>query len=134
MQSGDQDPMRIRNAGGALSAMMQMTGTEVNFDFSDLGNESVSVAAGEFDARKVKGSGTTESKIIFKTIKVSSDSTVWMSEKVPFGMVKAEGSSVTNGKTSTNATQLLEFGMSGATSRISKEPKDMPNMGNIFGK
>ncbi|MEM7358307.1 MAG: hypothetical protein AAF431_04385 [Pseudomonadota bacterium] len=134
MQSGDQDPMRITGAGGFMGGMMQAMDLEVNYNFTELGNESVTVPAGDFDARKVQGSGTTEAKVIFKKIKVDSDSTAWLSKKVPFGIVKSEGTTTTNKKTSTQSSELLEYGMSGATSLITKEPKDMPTMGNMFNQ
>jgi len=134
MQTGDDDPLRISGSGGMLGAMMQALGTEVNFNFSQLGNESVTVPAGEFSTQKIQGSGTTETKIVFKKIKIESDSTVWMSAKVPFGMVKSEGTSTTNKKQSTHSSVLLEYGMSGAESLITKEAKDMPGLGNIFGQ
>jgi hypothetical protein len=136
IQNGKEDPMRMSGAGGFMGGLMKAMGTKVNHDFSDLGNETVSVPAGEFDTQKIQGTGTTEMKIVFKTMRVESDSTAWMSSKVPFGMVKTEGTSTTNGKTSTHSSVLLEFGTSGATSAITKEPKDMPEMpdlGNLFG-
>ena len=134
MQNGNSDPMRLTGGGGMFGSMMKAMGTEVNYDFSELGDESVSVPACEFDARKVQGSGVTETKIVFKKVRVESESTVWMSSKVPFGIVKSEGSSTTNKKNSTHSSQLLEYGVSGATSLITKEPQDMPNLGNMFKK
>ncbi len=134
MQSGNDQPMRISGSGGMFAGLMQAMGTEVNFDFSVQGNESVEVPAGSFTAKKVTGSGTTETKVVFKKIKVQSDSTVWLSDTVPFGVVKAEGTSTMNGKPSTHTTQLLSFGATGAESQITGEPQEMPTMGNIFGQ
>lgn len=134
MQTGDTDPMRLTGGGGMFSSMMQAMGTEVNYDFSELGDESVTVAAGDFDTRKVQGSGVTETKVIFKKIRVESESTVWLSKKVPFGIVKSIGTSTTNKKKSSHSSELLEFGMSGATSLITKPPQDLPNFGNMFKK
>lgn len=134
MQNGDQDPMRMSGAGGLMSGVVQAMDLEVNYNFSELGSETVTVPAGEFDARKVQGSGTTEAKIIFKKIKVDSDTTAWLSKKVPFGIVKSEGTTTTNKKTSTQSSELMEYGTSGATSLITKEPKDMPTMGNMFNQ
>lgn len=133
MQTGNEDPLRISGNGGVFAGMMQSMGTEVNYNFSDLGSESVTVPAGTFATKKIQGSGSTETKVVFKKIKVQSDTTAWMSEKVPFGMVKSEGTSTFNGKQSSHSAQLLKFGLSGAKSEITKEPKDLPNMGNIFG-
>lgn len=132
IQNGKDDPMIIRGAGGLAGAMMKSFGTEVNFDFSDLGTEQIEVPAGQFEARKISGKGTTETTVVFKKIKVESDSVVWMSEEVPFGMVKAEGVSIVNGKKSTNSTILIDHGHLGASSLITKTPRELPSMKNIF--
>lgn len=134
MQSGKEQPMRVTGGGGLMSGMMQAMGTEVNYDFAEVGQESVTVPGGTFATTKITGSGSTQTKVVFKTIRVESDSTVWISENVPFGMVKSVGTSTTNGKQSTHADELLAFGLSGAESQITGEPQDLPNLGNIFGK
>lgn len=133
VQSGKEKPMRLSGAGGLFDGMMKAMGTEVNYAYEAVGSESVTVPAGEFSAQKMQGSGSTESKVVFKTIKVESETTAWLSQKVPFGIVKAQGSSTINGKRSTHTTQLLSFGASGAKSEIVGEPQDMPNLGDIFG-
>jgi hypothetical protein len=132
IQSGDQDPMRMSGSGGMFGAVMKAMGTEVNYDFNELGDESVTVPAGSFDARKIQGRGVTESKIVFKKIRVESESTVWWSAKVPFGIVKSEGHSITNKKKSVHSSELMEYGPSGATSLITKQPTDMPNLSDMF--
>lgn len=133
MQSGKSDPMRMTGAGGFMGGLMKSLGVKVNHDFQQLGQESVTVAAGEFDTSKIQGSGTTTVKVIFKKINVVSDSTAWMSSKVPFGIVKSEGTSTTNGKASTHSSELLEFGLSGAVTKITKTPQEMPEMPDIGG-
>lgn len=128
MQSGDQDPMIIRGSGGMFGAIMQSMGTEVNYSFNELGSEQVTVPAGTFSTTKVQGSGTTETKVMFRKFKVESDSTVWLSKKIPFGTVRTEGTSITNGKKSSFSSQLMEYGMSGAKSLITKTPQEMPSI------
>jgi hypothetical protein len=71
--------------------------------------------------------------IIIKKIRVESDSIMWLSAKVPFATVKIEGTTTTNGKVSTNTSELLEYGIVGSNSLITKEPKDMPEIPNLFG-
>ncbi len=131
IQTGNEKPMRIRDSGGMMAGMMNAFGAQITHDYSAQGSESVSVPAGEFEAQKISGSGTVEMKVIFKKIHVESDSTVWISDKVPFGAVRGETTSVTNGKASTTSSQLLEFGKSGAVSLITQEPEDMPDMPNM---
>lgn len=133
IQTGNEDPMRMGDSGGMMAGIMAATQAEIVFDFEVLGREKVSIPAGEFETQKMRGTGSVDMKIVFKKIRVESDAMMWMSSKVPFGTVKIEGTTVTNGKTSTNASELLEYGMSGAQSEITKEPKDMPQMPNIFG-
>ncbi len=136
IKSGKNKPMRMKGAGGFAQGMLQGMGAEIKYDFQQQGNETVSVPAGEFDTVILRGTGSTEMKIVFKTIKVSSASTAYYSKKVPFGLVKVDGESTTNGKTSTHSAVLLEYGSSGAQSEITEVPEDMPampNMKDLFG-
>ncbi len=131
VQNGNSQPMRISGAGGFAEGLMKGMGAEINYNFSEQGNESVTVPAGSFDTKVLVGEGSTEMKVIFKKITVASKTTSYFSDKVPFGIVKADGESVTNGKVSTHSTRLLEYGRSGAQSQMTGEPQDMPNMPNI---
>ena len=51
MQNGEDDPMIFRGAGGFMGGMMKGMGTEVHYDFTDLGTETVQLPAGEFEAK-----------------------------------------------------------------------------------
>lgn len=136
IKSGKNKPMRMQGAGGFAQGMLKGMGAEINYDFQQQGNETVSVPAGEFDTVILRGTGSTEMKIVFKTIKVSSTSTAYYSKKVPFGLVKVDGESTTNGKTSAHTSVLLEYANSGAVSEITEEVEDMPqmpNMKDLFG-
>ena len=131
LQSGDGDPMLIRGAGGMGDSMLKFMGAKVTYAYEMLGDEDVTVKAGSFAARKIQGSGTTEMKVMFKKLSVASSNTAWISDRVPFGMVKAQGESVTNGKKSTHSSELLAYGESGAVSQITKTPQEMPEMPDI---
>lgn len=138
IQTGSEDPMRMNNSGGFMGGLMKSMNLEINYDFNDAGAETVTVKAGNFNTNKIQGSGSTDAKVMFKKIKVESDNTSWMSTEVPFGIVKNEGTSIINGKQSTYTSELIDFGLSGATSLITKEPQDMPEMPagmeGLFGK
>lgn len=137
MQSGNDKPMRMGNSQNMMSGMMAAFNTEIKYDFTDQGTETVTVPAGDFSTRKINGQGSVSMKVVFKKINVESDSTMWLSSKVPFGTVKTEGTSTTNGKQDSFSSALLEYGMSGAKSEITGEPEDlpeMPNLGELFGK
>lgn len=136
IQNGNDDPMRMGDTDGMMAGMMKAFNTEIEYDFESLGKETVAVPAGEFASKKIRGTGSVSMKVVFKNINVDSDTTTWVSEKVPFGVVKSEGTSTTNGKQSTHTAELLEFGLTGAKSEITKEPQDMPDMpkiGELFG-
>ncbi|MGI9289618.1 MAG: hypothetical protein ACR2P1_29915 [Pseudomonadales bacterium] len=137
IQTGDQDPIRMTGAGGMAESMMQAMGTKISYTYNFVGDEDVTVKAGSFPTRKIQGTGSTEMKVIFKKISVTSSNTAWISDRVPFGMVKAEGESTTNGKKSTHSSELIEYGDSGAVSQITKTPEElpaMPNMKDLFGQ
>lgn len=133
MQVGDQNPILMKGAGGMAESMMQAMGTEISYSYNYVGDEEVTVKAGSFPTRKIEGTGATEMKVLFKKISVSSSNTAWLSDRVPFGMVKTEGESITNGKKSTHSSELLEYGDSGAVSQITKTPDELPAMPSLKG-
>lgn len=134
VQNGNQKPMRMSGAGGFLGGMMKAFGAEIKIDYTQQGSESVTVPAGTFSTKKINGAGTTEFKVVFKKTKIETDSTLWVSSKVPFGMVKGESTSFINGKESASTSTLLSYGKSGAESLITEEPTEMPNLGDIFNQ
>lgn len=133
IQNGNEKPMKISTTNGLIAGAMKMAKVEIKHDYTELGNETVSVKAGKFKASKINGVGNVSTKILFKKINVESDSTVWMSTKVPFGIVKLKGITITNGKETTQSGELLEYGFSGAKSAITQTPQEMPKIPNIFG-
>lgn len=137
IQNGNEDPMRIPDTGNMMATMMQFASVDIKYDFDPRGQETVNVAAGEFLAEKVFGTGSAEIKVFIKTMKVESERMSWYSQKIPFGIIKAEGSSTTNGKVSQETSELIEFGMFGAETEITKPAKDMPatpGLDGLFGK
>jgi len=137
MQNGNSKPIRMNNTGGFMAGMMKASQANIQFDFTELGNETVTVPAGEFASRKIQGKGTTEVNLVIKKMRIESDTTAWMSSKVPFGTVKVAGTSLTNGKSSTFHSELMAYSMSGAVSEITQVPDEMPSFGgsgNIFGQ
>lgn len=133
MQNGNSDPILIRGAGGMGDSMLKSLGAKVSYAYEFVGDEEVTVKAGSFPAKKMEGSGTTEMKVVFKKISVTSSNTAWVADRVPFGMVKAQGESITNGKKSTHSSELLAYGQSGAVSKITKTPQELPEMPDIKG-
>lgn len=131
IQTGDEQPMRMSGMGSFAQGMLAAMGTEVTFDFKAQGDEAVSTTAGSFDAKKYVGSGSTKMKVMFRSVEISSETTAWMSSKVPFGMVKSVGTTTQNGKVSTTNSELIKYGASGAKSEITQEPQDMPDMPNM---
>lgn len=135
MQSGNDDPIRM-NSGGMMAGLMTAMQADIKYDFKQLGNEQLTMAGQSFNSKKIQGSGTVEMKVIFKKIRVESNTTMWLSTNVPFGTIKTDGTTLTNGKQSSHRSELTEFGQSGAVSEIVKQPVDMPKMpkiGALFG-
>jgi hypothetical protein len=126
MQTGDSQPMRISDGGMLAGSMMKSMGVEVNYQFEEEGTETVETNAGQFKAKRIKGSGSTSSKILFKKIEVQSKSMMWISEKVPFGVVKSENTDLVNGKEQHSQRVLIEFGRSGAVTAITGDVMEMP--------
>lgn len=126
MQTGDSQPMKISEGGMLAGTMMKSMGIEVNYQFKEEGTETVETNVGQFKAKRVTGSGSTSTKILFKTIEVQSKSVVWISEKVPFGIVKSENTDIVNGKEQHSKTALIEYGKSGAVTAITGEVMEMP--------
>lgn len=135
MQTGDSEPILIENGGMIGGAMLQALGTEINYQFDETGSEKITVPAGKFKCKIVEGSGTVETKILFKTLRIKSDSKQWTSDKVPFGIVKIESTSTMNGEMTTVKAELLDFGKSGAESEIKATPQklEIPSLKSLFG-
>lgn len=137
VKNGNEKPMRMTGAGGFREGMMQLAQVEIKYNYTDLGQETVEVPAGEFTTQKINGSGSVSTKVMFRKMNVESTNTAWISSKVPFGFVKTVGESVVNGKNKTTSESvLLEYSNSGAISEITgeiQEAPQMPNMKNLFG-
>ncbi len=135
MQSGDADPMKIEEGGMLGGAIMDTLGMEIDYNFEETGKEKVETAAGKIKCKVIEGTGSVKTKIIFKTIVIDGTSKQWMSDEVPFGIVKAESTSTMNGETSTTSSLLLDYGKKGATSQIQGEAQSLqiPGLKGLFG-
>ena len=111
----------------ACASLLQGFGINARYEFEEVGSESVTVPGGTYSARKVTGKGSTESKAMFKSIRIESESTTWVTEDVPFGIVKAITDDVVNGKPQHTETVMVRKG-TGAKTRITKPPVVMPNL------
>ena len=126
MQSGDSPPMMMSEGGMLAGTLMKSMGIEINYKFTVEGKETIDTAAGDFKAKRVAGVGSTTSKIFFKKMEMKSQSVMWVSDKVPFGIVKSESTDTVNGKESQSQTLLLEYAKSGAVTAITGEARKMP--------
>lgn len=133
IQQGDEQPMLIRNAGEMAAGVGAVMNTETAQSFREAGKETVSVPAGTFETRKITGRQRVETGFAMMRRTIEMDSTVWVSEDVPFGVVKAESTSVGGGATGSSSQRLLEYGMTGASSAITGTPQELelPNFGNL---
>ena len=126
MQTGDSQPMMISGGGMLAGAALKAMGVEINYQFTVEGTETIDTAAGQFKARRVAGTGSSSSKILFKKIEITSQSLMWISEEVPFGMVQSESTDLINGKEQRSQTVLIEYARSGAVTAITGEVLKMP--------
>jgi len=126
MQTGDSQPLMISGGGMLAGATLQAMGIEVNYQFNEEGTETIDTAAGQFKARRVAGSGSSSGKILFKKIEIESKSLMWISDEVPFGIVKGENTDLINGKKQTSQTVLMEYARTGAVTAITGEVMQMP--------
>jgi hypothetical protein len=135
LQSGENDPIAIEEGGMMGGALLQAMGTEINYQFKELGKETVETQAGKIKAKVIEGAGSVEMKVVFKTMKVDGTTKQWITNEVPFGMVKMESTSTVSGKTSKVEGILLSFGKSGAVSEIKGTPQavQLPGLGSLFG-
>jgi hypothetical protein len=133
MQVGDSRPMRIKGAGSMMAGVGQAIGLSVDYHLTPDGSESVTVPAGTFSCTRYRGQGSASAKVVVKTVHVESTATQWVSEEVPFGLVKLVSDDVVDGKKQHTEATLTAFGRSGATSKITGEPQDMPNLGSMLG-
>lgn len=136
MQSGNEKPMRIKNAGEMMGGVVRATALQISYELTKEGSEETTVPAGSFSCDRYKGRGSATLDLMIKKMKVDSTATQWISKQVPFGVVKIISEDVVNGKPQHSETTLLSYGRSGATSGITGEPEDMPEMpslGGLFG-
>ncbi len=126
MQTGDNPPMKMVEGGLLAGTLMKSMGMEVNYKFTPEGKETIDTVAGDFKARRVTGVGSAHTKILFKKFDMQSQSVMWFSDRVPFGIVKSENTDTVNGKESHSQTQLLEYASSGAVTAITGEAQQMP--------
>jgi hypothetical protein len=135
MQTGDQQPMRIKGAGSAMSGLAQSIGFQVDYELTRDGSETVTVPAGTFECERYRGQGSATAKVLVKTINVESRSNQWVSEEVPFGVVRVVSDDTINGKPQQSEARLTAYGRSGASSRITGEPQDldMSPLEGLFG-
>jgi len=119
MKMGDQPAQRLPD-----SMLGQMRG-QINSPVGNIaeecgrselvGTESIEVPAGTFDALHLRPPAGDEAE---------PPPDVWVSEDVPFGLLKAEGS---------QGTMVLAGAGDDATSRITETPADMGGMGGMGG-
>ena len=126
MQTGDSQPMMLTGGGMLAGAALQAMGFEVNYQFTVEGTETINTAAGQFKARRVAGTGSSSAKILFKKFEVKSQSVMWFSEEVPFGIVQSESTDLINGKEQRSQTVLIEYARSGAVTEITGKVLQMP--------
>lgn len=131
-QSGNSDPMRMVEGGALAQMMMKSLGVSVDYQYRKAGSKTVEVPAGKFSCAIMWGEGTTEMRVLMRKLSVRSEIETCTSAQVPFGIVAYTSVGTENGKETRSEARLIEFGRSGAASKITKAPVDMPEMPKLF--
>lgn len=131
-QSGNSDPMRMAEGGALAQMMMKSLGVSVDYKYAESGTKTVDVPAGKFSCTVLRGDGTTEMQVLMRKVSVRSQIETCLSGQVPFGIVAYEAVNMENGKETRADARLIEFGKSGAVSKITKAPVDMPEIPKLF--
>ncbi len=126
MQSGDDQPVNMSGGGLMVSAALKAFDIKIKYQFTVEGEETIDTAIGQFKTKRVSGTGSSSVKILFKKIETKSQSLMWISDEVPFGIVRGEATDTINGKEEHSKTVLTEYANSGAVTAINGEVVEMP--------
>ena len=118
IKSGDQ--VMDMSGGGALAGfMLKASDAQFKFDIKDLGeSRNFETPFGRVSAHKYHASGDGEMKVLIKTITTHSETDMWMSADIPFGMVESQTTTIVNGKQESSSSRVLAGAKSGAQSEI----------------
>ncbi len=114
------DKVMDMSGGGAFAgAMLQAMDTSISFEMTDLDeSRDIETPLGTVPARLYQGVGDAEIKILIKTVRTHNETKMWLSEKVPFGIVETQSVTSVNGKEETASSKIIAAGMSGAQSEL----------------
>lgn len=126
IQNGDKDPIRFSHAGVLADMMAKSLGIQIQYHYTTDSKETVAVPAGSFLAQKMTGQGSTEFKILLKNMKINSKNISWISDSVPFGIIRMKSENEVDGKLEKYESTLIKYGKSGAVSKITKEIQSIP--------
>lgn len=125
IQNGDNDPVQFSQTGMLADMMAKSMGIQIQYQYAITGNETVSVPAGSFVAQKISGEGSTEFKMLIKKMNVKSKNISWISDSIPFSIVKMKSENEINGELDKYESVLVKYGKSGAQSKITKQAKSI---------
>ena len=125
MQNGDEDPMLIDTNSLVGKAMLQQLGTKTEYHFAKAGKAAADTPSGKVQCTQYNGSGSAEMNLVIKKIRVVSEMQTCVSDKIPFGVVSYTTNATINGKKTVSEAVVVDYGSTGAVSRITKEAKPL---------
>ena len=132
IKTGDGQVMDMSNLGALAQALTGGMGTKIEFDISATGEKKdFKTSQGTVKAEKYLGVGDAEIKIVIRTMKVHTETDMWLSDQVPFGLVESTSNNTINGKLETSHSQLIDFGFKGAVSQIDESQAVENPLGNF---
>ena len=132
-QTGNEQPMRMKEGGTMADFMMKALGVKVDYTFTSAGNDTVEIPAGTFNAQKFTGTGSVDTRILIQKISIRSESEFWMTPELPFGFAHMISKETVNKKPQSSEASVTSYGMSGGTSKITQEPVDFMGGGDQKG-
>jgi hypothetical protein len=105
--------------------MASMSGINTAPVLTPQGREMVTVSGGSFDSHRLGSTFQSRAQLLGHHVSVDMQGTVWLSPAVPFGFVRSDTREVVNGVPSTTRAELIEYGTSGAVSKITGTPRSL---------
>ncbi len=135
VKNGDK-VMDLSGGGAFADAMLQATGTSMDFKMTDLNERrNIETPLGTVSANLYQGVGEASVKVLIKTVNTRTETQMWLSDEVPFGLVESTSKTTINGNEESGSSRIVAVGMSGAASEIDENSAANPfdalrNLGN----
>jgi hypothetical protein len=135
-QVGAQQATRVSGAGQLAATLAAMTGANTTPVLTPLGAETLATSAGRFETHRLGSQFRSSGQMLGQTVSIDVQGTVWLSPAVPFGFVRSDSIESINGVASSTRAELVAYGRSGASSKITGSTRDFeipPELRGVLG-